>query len=76
MELSRQEHWIRLPCPPPGDLPHPGTEPISLLSPALADRLLTTRVTSVKRKTFEKMIYDNKKKDIIKVVAMKKYYTK
>ena len=26
---SRQEDWGGLPCPPPGDLPHPGTEPTS-----------------------------------------------
>ena len=32
MGFSRQEHWSRLPCPPPGDLPNPGTE---LVSPAL-----------------------------------------
>ena len=29
VRLSRQEHWSRLPCPPPGDLPHPGIEPAS-----------------------------------------------
>ena len=27
MEFSRQGYWSRLPCPPPGDLPQPGTEP-------------------------------------------------
>ena len=32
MGFSRQEHWSGLPCPPPGDLPDPGTEP---RSPAL-----------------------------------------
>ena len=30
MGFSRQEHWSRLPCPPPGDLPNPGIEPKSL----------------------------------------------
>ena len=30
MGLSRQEHWSGWPCPPPGDLPHPGIEPRSL----------------------------------------------
>ena len=30
--FSRQEYWSRLPCPPPEDLPNPGTEP---RSPAL-----------------------------------------
>ena len=27
MGFSRQEHWSRLPCPPPGDLPHLGIKP-------------------------------------------------
>ena len=31
----RQEHRGELPCPLPGDLPHPGTEPTSPQSPAL-----------------------------------------
>ena len=26
MGFSRQEYWSGLPCPPPGDLPDPGTE--------------------------------------------------
>ena len=30
MGFSRQEYWNGPPCPPPGDLPHPGTEPTSL----------------------------------------------
>ena len=33
--FSRQEYWSRLPFPPPGDLPDPGTEPESPVSPAL-----------------------------------------
>ena len=40
MGFSRQEYWSGLPCPPPGDLPHPGIEPKSALSPTLqADSL-------------------------------------
>ena len=35
MGFSRQEYWIGLPCPPPGDLPDPEIEPVSLSSPAL-----------------------------------------
>ena len=35
----RQEYWSGLPFPPPGDLPHPGIEPIS---PALAGGFFTT----------------------------------
>ena len=29
MEFSRPEFWSGLPCPPPGDLPNPGTDPRS-----------------------------------------------
>ena len=29
MEFSRQEYWSGLPFPSPGDLPHPGIEPVS-----------------------------------------------
>ena len=38
MEFSRQEYWSGLPFPTPGDLPNPGIEPTSLVSPVLADR--------------------------------------
>ena len=34
--FSRQEYWTGLPCSPPGDLPNPGIELMSLMSPALA----------------------------------------
>ena len=45
MGFSRQEYWSGLPCPPPGDLPDPGIEPASLMSPALAGRFFTTIAT-------------------------------
>ena len=45
MEFSRQEYWSGFPFPPPGDLPDPGVEPASLVSPALAGRFLTTAAT-------------------------------
>ena len=35
MGFSRQEYWSGLPCPPPGDLPYPGIEPVSPVSPML-----------------------------------------
>ena len=35
MGFSRREYWSGLPCPPPGDLPDPGIELTSLMSPAL-----------------------------------------
>ena len=43
MGFFRQEYWSGLPCPPPGDLPHPGIEPVSL-SPALAGGFFPTCV--------------------------------
>ena len=42
MGFSRQEYWSRWPFPPPGDLSDPETEPVSLMSPALAGRFFTT----------------------------------
>ena len=45
MGFSRQESWNRLPCLPPGDLPDPGIEPTSFLSPALVVGLFTTSTT-------------------------------
>ena len=37
MGFSRQEYMASgLPCPPPGDLPDQGIEPVFLMSPALA----------------------------------------
>ena len=45
MGFARQEYWSRLPSPPPGDLPDPGTKHTSLASPALAGRFFTTTAT-------------------------------
>ena len=45
MGFSRQEYWSGLPCPSPGDLPDPGVEFMSLMSPALASRFFTTAAT-------------------------------
>ena len=47
MGFSRQEYWSGLAGPLPGDLPDPGTEPMSLMSPALAGRFFTTSITRV-----------------------------
>ena len=43
--FSRQEYWSGLPSPPPGNLPDPATEVVSLMSPALSGRFLTTGTT-------------------------------
>ena len=45
MRLSRQEYWSGLPCPPPENLPCPGIEPASLMSPAQAGKFFTTSAT-------------------------------
>ena len=43
--FSRHEYWSGLPCPPSGDLPNPGIELMSLMSPALAGGFFTTNAT-------------------------------
>ena len=43
MGFSKQEYWSGLPCPPPGNLPDPGIEPVSLMSSAVARGFFTTR---------------------------------
>ena len=42
MRFPRQEYWSGLLCLPPGDVPDPGIKSISLKSPALAGRFITT----------------------------------
>ena len=37
MGFSRPEYWSGLPYPPPGDLPNPGIEPVSLMSPTIIE---------------------------------------
>ena len=43
--FSRQEYWSGLLCPPPGDIPDPGIEPMYLLSFASAGVFFTTSAT-------------------------------
>ena len=45
MGFSRQEYWSGLPFPPPGDLPDPGTEPVSPACPALPGGFFATSAT-------------------------------
>ena len=42
MGFYRQEYWSGLPFPTPGDLPDPGIEPTSPVSPALVVGFFTT----------------------------------
>ena len=43
--FSKEEYWIGLPCPPPGDLPNPGIKSTSLMFSALAGGFFTTSPT-------------------------------
>ena len=50
MEFSRHVYWSGLPCPPPGDLPDPESEPFSLRSPALAGGFFPLRHLGLAKK--------------------------
>ena len=43
--FPRPSYWSGLPSPTPGDLPDPGIEPASFMSPALAGRFFITSAT-------------------------------
>ena len=43
--ILQQEYWSGLPGPPPEDLPDPGIDPGSLMSPTVAGRFFTTSTT-------------------------------
>ena len=45
MRFSRQDYWSGLPCLPPGDLPDPGIECRSLMSPAFVCGFFTASAT-------------------------------
>ena len=45
LRFSRQEYWSGLPCPSPEDLPDPGINSLSLVSPELASGFFTTSTT-------------------------------
>ena len=55
MGFFKQEYWSRLPFPPPGDLPDPGIEPESPVSPALqVDSLLLSHGVTPKQPYFSR----------------------
>ena len=45
--FSKQVYESELPCSLPGDLPDPGIEPASFMSPALSGGFFTTSTTCV-----------------------------
>ena len=54
MGFYKQEDWSGLPFPTPGDLPDPGIQPTSLVSPALASGFFTTASPGKGRKREER----------------------
>ena len=52
MGFPRQEYWIGLPFPSPGDLPDWGTEPMSSVAPALVGEFFTTEPPGMPPKGF------------------------
>ena len=68
VQFSRQEYWNGLPCPPPGDLPDPGTEQMFPVSPAL-------QVDSLPTESSSNQLYLNLKKNI-NVCKIRAYFLK
>ena len=62
--LFRQEYWSGLPCPPPGDLPDPGKEPSSLVSPALPGRFFNASATWEAVNLMEVLFHDGSLKSL------------
>ena len=56
MGFPRQEYWSGLPFPPPGDLPNPGMELLSLACPALAGGFFTTVPAGKPNLSFELLL--------------------
>ena len=54
--FTREGYWSGSPCPPPGDLPDPGIEPKSLMSPALAGGFFYTGATWEALDAIDKML--------------------
>ena len=51
--------WSGLPCPPAGNLPDPGIEPVSPVSPALAGGFFTTVPPGNPLKYYTLLIWSN-----------------
>ena len=58
--FPRQEYWSGLPFPSPEDLPDPGIEPTSLMSPALPGGFFTTSGTANKIKASNDCKHDQR----------------
>ena len=70
MGFHRQEYGSELPFPPPGDLPHPGIEPASPVSPALARGF---SITEILGKPVDDVLSEKKKKKWSIITERDKY---
>ena len=70
MGFSRQEYWNGLPCPSPGDLPNPGIEPTSPVSPALQADSLPIEPPGKPNVVFKAQQTKNKKSFLIIMLYM------
>ena len=62
IRFSRQEYWSGLPCPSPGDLPYPESEPSSPVSPASqVDSLPTELLGKPTNVMYLTYVWENKK---------------
>ena len=56
MGISREEYWSGLPCPPPGDLPDPESEPVFYIS-CIGRQVLPTSATWAAQTFIKKSFY-------------------
>ena len=70
---ARTLEWVVI--PPPEDFPDPGTEPVSLTSPALAHRFFTTSATWNAKVSLNKLS-DRDETSLVKKKKKKKYLKK
>ena len=64
MGFSRQEYWSGLQFPSPRDLPDPGIEPASVISPALAGGFFTTSAPWEAWRTVRRLLKKNLKMEL------------
>ena len=74
MGFPRQEYRSDLPCRPPDNLPDPGIEPASLMSPALAGGFFTTSATWTDLEMIQLQSWERRPKKIFEFFSLKKYF--
>ena len=76
MGFSRQDYWSGLPSPPPGNLPDPGIESESFMSPAMAGRFFTT-IGTWKALTFTRIainLKDRRTSLVVQILRLPCFY--